>query len=324
MLALKEVTEIIKTRIHQLDFNGAPKELYEPIKYTLNLGGKRLRPALCLLACDMVGGKVEKAVLPAIGIEIFHNFTLLHDDIMDNALIRRGKQTVHKKWNDNVAILSGDTMMALSYEYIMKAPEHVRSTVFSVFNKTAIEVCEGQQYDMNFESDDHVTIVDYLEMIRLKTAVLLAGSLKIGALIGGAEMKVANDLYRFGENMGIAFQLKDDLLDVFSDVEKFGKTSGGDIVANKKTYLYLRAFELAEGETLKNLSRIFSDKNMLPEKKIKQVKEIYQELDINNETGRLIDHYYHLAMKALSEIKLPEKNKKPILHFANQLKERVS
>lgn len=323
MLALKEVTEIIKNRIDRLDFDRRPKELYEPIEYTLSLGGKRLRPALCLLACDMVGGNVDDALVPAIGIEIFHNFTLLHDDIMDNAPIRRGKKTVHKKWNENVAILSGDTMMALSYEYIMKAPEQVRSTVFSVFNKTAIEVCEGQQYDMNFESDHHVSIANYLEMIRLKTAVLLAGSLKIGAIIGGADEKLANDLYRFGENIGIAFQLKDDLLDVFSDVEKFGKTSGGDIVANKKTYLYLRAFELAKGETLEKLSNLFTKVNILPDNKVSQVKEIYKSLDIKNETEQQIDHYYNLALEALSEIHLPDKNKTEILNFANQLKVRV-
>ena len=212
MASLEDLREKIDERIDRLNFSRSPRELYDPISYTLGLGGKRLRPALCLLACDLVGGRVEEALDPAIGIEIFHNFTLLHDDIMDKAPIRRGKETVHVRWNPNAAILSGDTMMALAYEYIMKAPEHLRSAVFSVFNKTAIEVCEGQQYDMNFETAVNIGIADYMEMIRLKTAVLLAGSLKIGALIGGAEKTVASELYAFGENIGIAFQLKDCLL----------------------------------------------------------------------------------------------------------------
>jgi geranylgeranyl diphosphate synthase type II len=222
MHSLESLQKKIKDRISDLNFNKKPSELYEPINYILGLGGKRLRPALCLLACDMYEGNIDEAINSAIGIEIFHNFTLLHDDIMDEAPIRRGKPTVHQKWNSNIAILSGDTMMALAYEYIMNAPENVRQQVFSIFNKTVIEVCEGQQYDMNFETQKVVLISDYIEMIRLKTAVLLAGSLQIGAAISGAAKEDAENLYNFGVNIGIAFQLKDDLLDVFSDENKFG------------------------------------------------------------------------------------------------------
>lgn len=322
MHSIKELRAKIDTRVDELDFKRSPYNLYDPISYTLNLGGKRLRPALCLLACDLIKGNIQDALDPAIGIEIFHNFTLLHDDIMDQAPIRRGKETVYKKWNTNVAILSGDTMMALAYEYVMKAPEKIRSKVFSAFNKTAIEVCEGQQFDMNFETSDLVSIPDYLEMIRLKTAVLLAASLEIGALIGGADEKLTRKLYNFGENIGVAFQLKDDLLDVFSDVEKFGKTTGGDIITNKKTFLYLKAFELADKESHFKLLASFKDKIISPEEKVKKVKDIYNILDIKSITEEKIDEYYNNAMQALSQLDVPEENKKELINFANQLKSR--
>ena len=322
MQSLDSLSKIISDGISGLDFDRAPRELYDPIQYILSLGGKRLRPALCLLACDMVGGKVGEALDPAIGIEVFHNFTLLHDDIMDKAPIRRGKETVHVKWNPNAAILSGDTMMALAYEYVMRSPESVRSKVFAVFNKTAIEVCEGQQYDMNFETADHVTIADYLEMIRLKTAVLLAGSLKIGAIIGGADESMADELYEFGENIGIAFQLKDDLLDVFSDQDKFGKTTGGDIVSNKKTFLYLKAFELAGEEDLHELNRLFSADFDSPEEKVKGVKTIYEKLGVKALTEEQIDYFYARALQALHRVALPDAMKGELARFADQLKKR--
>ncbi|MCD4694730.1 MAG: polyprenyl synthetase family protein [Bacteroidales bacterium] len=322
MLSLSELSKRFNQRIEQLNFDKAPVELYEPINYTLKLGGKRLRPALCLLACDMFGGKIDEAIEPAIGLEIFHNFTLLHDDIMDQAPIRRGKETVYKKWDTNVAILSGDTMMALAYEHIMKAPEAVRSEVFSVFNSTAIEVCEGQQYDMNFETQKNISIEDYLAMIRLKTAVLLAASLKIGAIISGAEKSVADELYRFGENIGIAFQLKDDLLDVFSNVEKFGKTTGGDIIANKKTYPYLKAFELAKGSAHELLSDYFSRDFENPLEKVIGVKEIYRELNIEEITESEINRYYSLAMNSLKIVNVTKERKTELIQFADKLKLR--
>ncbi|MCF8367626.1 MAG: polyprenyl synthetase family protein [Bacteroidales bacterium] len=322
MLPLTELTKLINSRIEQLDFKKPPVELYDPIQYTLNLGGKRLRPALCLLACDLVGGNVKDALDPAIGIEIFHNFTLLHDDIMDGAPIRRGKPTVYKKWNTNVAILSGDTMMALSYEHIMKAPENLRSKIFLIFNETAIEVCEGQQYDMNFEISANVSIDDYLEMIRLKTAVLLAASLKIGVIIGGADDKVARLIYDFGENIGIAFQLMDDLLDVYSKQEKFGKTTGGDILANKKTYLYLKAFEIAEGEELDQLQTAFNEEAIRPQEKVISVKTLYDKLGIKTLTEEKMDHYYNKAMESLSQIALHPEKKKTLIDFARKLRSR--
>ena len=322
MHTLESLQQKIEDSIEKLIFNQKPRELYDPINYILDIGGKRLRPALCLLACDMVEGDIIKAIPPAMGIEIFHNFTLLHDDIMDEASIRRGKPTVHQKWNSNVAILSGDTMMALAYEHIMKAPKEVMQDVFLVFNKTAIEVCEGQQYDMNFETQKVVLISDYIEMIRLKTAVLLAGSLKIGAIIGGASNEDADNLYLFGENLGIAFQLKDDLLDAFSDEDKFGKKTGGDILTNKKTFLYLKAFELAEGKNYESLQDYFQKDFYDHSKKINGVKNIYRELGVDALTNMEIEKYYDHAMLHLDKINVPQEKKSALLKFANQLKQR--
>ncbi len=322
MEKLETLQNKIRDRIGKLKFQRPPENLYLPIDYTLSLGGKRLRPALCLLACDMFSGSADEALEPAIGIEIFHNFTLLHDDIMDEAPLRRGKETVHKKWNANVAILSGDTMMALSYEFIMKAPEKVRFEVFKIFNKTAIEVCEGQQYDMDFESREEVTLDDYIEMIRLKTAVLLAGSLKIGALIGGANGASADILYRFGEQIGIAFQLKDDLLDAYSDADKFGKATGGDIVANKKTFLFLKALALANPEDQKQLLGLYGPESTDDEKKVNRVKALFDRYGIQQHTENEIERYYKLALMSLESLDIEEHRKTELLRFANQLKRR--
>jgi len=322
MFTLENLQQIIKDNIEKLNFDQQPVELYDPINYILDLGGKRLRPALCLLACDMFDGVIQQALNPALGIEIFHNFTLLHDDIMDEAPIRRGQQTVHLKWNPNVAILSGDTMMALAYEYVMKAPNDTIQAVFSIFNQTAIEVCEGQQYDMNFEVQEKVSISDYLNMIRLKTAVLLAGSLKVGALIGNANTKDAENLYQFGENLGIAFQLKDDLLDAFSDEEKFGKKTGGDIVSNKKTYLYLKAFELADDKTKESLTNYFNEDFADPVQKIEGVKKIFRKLKVDLATNKEIDNYYQQALGYLDKVNVSQEKKSELFKFADQLKQR--
>ncbi|MCD4791335.1 MAG: polyprenyl synthetase family protein [Bacteroidales bacterium] len=319
MNTIKNIQLKIEENISKINFDKNPTELYAPIAYTLNQGGKRLRPALCLMACDMFGGNIDEAINPAIGIEIFHNFTLVHDDIMDNAPIRRGKETVCNKWNTNIAILSGDTMMTIAYDYIMKAPPSVRSDVFAIFNKTAIEVCEGQQYDMNFETQQDVSINDYIEMIQLKTAVLLAGSLKIGAIIGGADKTDAEKIYRFGVNIGLAFQLKDDLLDVFSDEEKFGKKNGGDIVTNKKTYLYLKAFELAKGRAFDSLWYYFNKDFKDDSVKINGVKEIYEELKIKELTQQAMDKYYRQALKYLEKIKVNESLKSELKKFVEKL-----
>ncbi|MCB0823055.1 MAG: polyprenyl synthetase family protein [Bacteroidales bacterium] len=322
MEKLEALQKKIRERIAGLEYSRQPENLYKPIDYTLNLGGKRLRPALCLLACDMFSDSNDKALETAIGIEIFHNFTLLHDDIMDEAPIRRGKETVYKKWNSNVAILSGDTMMALSYEFVMRAPENVRYEVFKIFNQTAIEVCEGQQYDMDFETQEQVTLEAYIEMIRLKTAVLLAGSLQIGALIGGADKTSAEILYKFGEQIGIAFQLKDDLLDAYSDVEKFGKTTGGDILENKKTFLFLKTLELANSEDRKTLLELYQSVDVDPKDKVSRVKAIFNSYEIQKHTENEIEKYYRLALDSLESLKVAEDRKTELLRFANQLKRR--
>lgn len=300
----------------------APSELYDPIVYTLSMGGKRLRPILTLLACDLYNGDLNEAIHPAIGLEIFHNFTLLHDDIMDMAPIRRGKPTVYKKWNTNIAILSGDTMFACAYDYVIKTnPAHL-AAILPVFNQTAREVCEGQQYDMNYETQTEVSIADYMVMIRLKTAVFLAGALKIGALIGGASADDAQNLYLFGEKIGMAFQLMDDLLDVFGDVTKFGKKTGGDIVTNKKTFLYLKAFELAKGEQKTTLNQYFGTTQCDAQEKIDAITAVYNQLSIRQITEMLMEDYYQDALLHLERVNQPAERKQYLKQFAAQLMKR--
>lgn len=324
MHTIKELQDKIYKTLEEQKFEGNPPLLYEPIKYTLSQGGKRLRPLLTLLGCDLFGGNIDNAVYPAIGMEIFHNFTLLHDDIMDKAPIRRGKETVYKKWNTNIAILSGDTMFALAYEFMLKTDDKVISRILPVLNQTAREVCEGQQYDMNFETQDNVTIADYIEMIRLKTAVLLGGSLKIGAIIGGASAENADYIYNFGLNVGLAFQLKDDLLDVFSDVDKFGKMTGGDILTNKKTFLYLKAYELAKDDNLNKLNFYFKLTDKESEEKVNGIKSIYNKLNIEQLTIDEMQKYYNLALHEFDKIKIAETQKQNLLDFAKQLMDRES
>ena len=234
MLSINQVQELIKSEIEQTNFIKTPSNLYEPIEYTMEMGGKRIRPLLCLMATQLFNGDIQKALKPALGLEIFHNFTLLHDDIMDNADVRRNKSTVHKKWNENVGILSGDAMLINAYQYITQSEKDVLPDLLKLFNDVALGVCEGQQYDMDFEDRGDVTVDEYIEMIRLKTAILLAGSLKAGAILAKATEKDADLIYQFGINIGIAFQLQDDYLDSFGNQKTFGKRIGGDIIANKK------------------------------------------------------------------------------------------
>jgi len=313
----------LERSIEALNFQSSPKELYEPIIYTLGLGGKRIRPIMVLLGADLFGGDVNASLHPALAIELFHNFTLLHDDIMDNAPIRRGKETVFKKWNANVAILSGDTMFAIAYDFLTGVDPTLLPEMLRLFTKTAREVCEGQQYDMNLESLPAVTIDDYLEMIRLKTAVLLGCSLKLGAMLGYATAGDANNIYRFGENLGLSFQLQDDLLDVFGDEEKFGKEIGGDIVSNKKTFLYLKALELSGPGDSSALQHYFSTQTMDPDEKITKVREIYLRLNIREKTNEQVDFYYQEAMKYLAEIRVEETRKDELKALAKQLIGRV-
>jgi geranylgeranyl diphosphate synthase, type II len=302
--------------------NSVPGELYLPISYSLSMGGKRIRPLLVLMGCDLFGGEVEKALDLAAGVEIFHNFTLLHDDIMDRAPVRRGKDTVYKKWNTNIAILSGDTMFAIAYEYISHADPKVLPDLLKTFTQTARQVCEGQQYDMNFETIENVPLAEYMEMIRLKTGVLIAASLKIGAIAAHAGSKDQDNIYKFGENLGIAFQLQDDLLDTFGDIEKFGKEIGGDIVTNKKTYLYIKTMELADERRQMKLAELYSNHPIDPADKVARVRDLFSSLKIEEITKAEISRYYSEALRFLELVEVEEERKKDLRKMASELIER--
>jgi geranylgeranyl diphosphate synthase type II len=319
MRKLEDLQELISVAVDKLEFPVHPAELYEPLSYILSIGGKRMRPALLLMSCDLFGGDVEAALSPALAIEVFHNFTLMHDDIMDNAPLRRGRVTVHEKWNQNVAILSGDVMLIEGYKLMMKVPDHLLRQILDIFNNTAVGVCEGQQIDMDFEQRNDVAIDEYIEMIRLKTAVVLGGALKIGALIGGADDKDADLLSNFGECLGIAFQLQDDILDVYGDPEKFGKQVGGDIICNKKTYLLIKALELAKGTTADELAHIIANTLFINEDKVKAVKAIYDSLDVRQQAEAEMQTYTDKAFEALDAINLPEEHKQYLRDFADGL-----
>lgn len=323
MLTAEFLQKTFKHELEKIRFDARPSELYDPIAYTLDLGGKRLRPVMALVSCNMFGGDVAKAMPAAIGLEIFHNFTLIHDDIMDNAPLRRGQPTVFKKWNPNIAILSGDTMLAKAYEFLLMIDENHLKKVMEVFTQTAIAVCEGQQFDMNFESRDNISIDDYLGMIRLKTAALVAASVKIGAIIGNAPEADAMHAYNFGQNFGMAFQLMDDLLDIYGEEEKFGKKIGGDIAENKKTFLYLKAKATARGETLSALKYHFSNTSSADiTAKIAAIKDIYDKLGIRKLTEIEIDRYYKLSLQNLEAISLPDENKEQLRLLAGKLRKR--
>jgi geranylgeranyl diphosphate synthase type II len=272
-----------------------------------------------LLACDIFGGDANDAINAAIGLELFHNFTLFHDDVMDNADLRRGKSSVFKKWNANTAILSGDALLIIAYKYICKISEKHLKKVLDCFNQTALEVCEGQQYDMDFEAKQSISIDDYIEMIRLKTSVLIAATLKIAAIIGNANEQEQEHLYNFGINIGLAFQLKDDYLDVFAD-GCFGKVTGGDIVENKKTFLLIKALELADNAQKNQLFDCFSNKSITPQDKIKKVTEIYTKLNIKELVDEEMRKYYGKAMSEIKHIKNSEK----LTAFVNELYGRKS
>lgn len=319
MHSIKNLQETIINAIHQHSYPNQPKELYEPISYFLDLGGKRLRPVLLLLAADLYEVDLEKAIKPALAIELFHNFTLMHDDIMDKAPLRRGKDTVHKKWNDSVAILSGDVMLIEAYKLMMQVNPQILPEVLNIFNTTAIEVCEGQQFDMNFENQHQVDVSDYIEMIRLKTAVLLGASLKIGALIGEAHADDAQHIYDFGINIGIAFQLKDDLLDVYGNPEKFGKQIGGDILSNKKTFLLIKALELANNDQNILLNKWLNAQEFVSNDKINAITDLYNQLNIKTITEEKINNYADLAYSSLQKINQLEERKSILKEFMDML-----
>ncbi len=322
MELFKDYKLLVEQRIASLNFDKKPLQLYQPIAYALSGGGKRLRPVLTLAACDLFGGNVQEAAEAAIGIEIFHNFTLLHDDIMDESLLRRGKETVHKKWNTNVAILSGDTMFALAYRFIQTAKSGQLCHILETFTQAAIEVCEGQQFDMDFENRDDVSIPEYINMIRLKTAVLLGASLKIGALCANADSQQAESMYDFGVNVGIAFQLKDDYLDAFGNAEKFGKKIGGDIVANKKTWLLLKSLELADSPDKLRLLQLFQQKNGDANSKVSEALRLYEKYKINNLAMVEMERYFRNSIEIIDRIEAPTNKKTALIDYARWLFER--
>lgn len=319
MHTIPELQKIIEQEINQLQYPKNPKELYEPITYLMQLGGKRLRPALVLMATDLFDGEIKKAIPAALAIETFHNFTLMHDDIMDKAPLRRGKQTVHVKWSESVAILSGDVMFVEAFKLMIQVEANILPQVLKVFNNTAVGVCEGQQIDMNFETSTEVSIADYLEMIRLKTAVLLGGALKIGALIGNSSVTDADKLYDFGVNLGIAFQLQDDILDVYGDPEKFGKQVGGDILANKKTFLLIKAKALASENQLKELNYWLNITDINHPEKVKAVTHIFNDLAIKSIAEKEMQAYAQLGLENLLSINLEEERKITLKAFAESL-----
>lgn len=325
MYSIKELQSLISSEVENEIglLNGLePKNLYEPVGYALSMGGKRLRPVMVLLAYNLINDSVEKVIPAAIAIEVFHNFTLLHDDMMDQAEMRRNSLTVYKKYNENIAILSGDAMSIMAYNYLLKCDTSNQESMIRLFSETALEVCEGQQYDMDFESRMDVSIPEYLNMIRLKTAVLLAGSLKLGALAANAPEKIAGQLYEFGMNLGIAFQLQDDLLDVFAVQEKFGKKIGGDIASNKKTFLLLKALELADSRTKFIIQDWILKKEFETEQKVKTITDIYNKLDIKKITEDHISDFYHTALSIWEKIDVEKERKAELLELAKMIMSR--
>jgi len=322
MRTIEELQEIAIKTIEEENFLASPKNLYEPIEYAMHQGGKRIRPLLALMASELFSGDIEKAKPVAIAIEVLHNFTLLHDDIMDKSPLRRGKPTVYNKYDTNTAILSGDTMFAKAFTYLLKAEESQIHDLVETFTNASIEVCEGQAMDMCFEERDDVRIEEYIEMIRLKTGVLLATALKLGAITAKASKEDIDNLYSFGLNIGIAFQLQDDILDCWSNLEDFGKVTGTDIADNKKTFLYLKSLEIADKEQKKVLLKYFSSTIFEKEEKEKAVKKIYEQLNLKAIAKELMQQYNANAMESLEKIELENQLKTNLISFANQLMQR--
>jgi len=289
------------------------------VKYVLSIGGKRIRPVLALMTCNLFSDQIDEAVVPVTGLEIFHNFTLVHDDIMDKAVVRRGFPTVHSKWSLNQAILSGDVMTFITNECFLQSPHNLLQKIFRIFNKAAVEVCVGQQVDMDFEKATIVSQNEYLRMIELKTAVLIAASVKIGALFGGADDKEAETLYEFGRNLGLAFQIQDDILDTYGDVKVFGKVSGGDIVAGKKTFPYVKAMEIAASDQRRKLQELYSAETSDTETKIKNVTEIYDQLNIKAISENLAGEYLKNALGFLEKAGAPQERKAELIQMTGSL-----
>lgn len=324
MFTASELLDMVRAHIAELQFTRTPKGLYDPVTYVLSLGGKRIRPVLMLMAYNLFREDVKSILQPATGIEVYHNYTLLHDDLMDRADKRRGKPTVHKVWNDNVAILSGDAMLVLAYQFMAQCPSEKLKEVLDLFSLTALEICEGQQMDMEFEQRNDVSEAEYIEMIRLKTSVLLAASLKIGAVLGGASKGDADYLYDFGVNLGLAFQLKDDLLDVYGDSARFGKNIGGDILCNKKTYLVIKAFEHADKEQASQLDDWFNRQTFDPQQKIEAVTRLYNQIGVRELCEAKIVEYSRRASESLRLVDVPAENKRELEKLMEELMYRDS
>ena len=319
MSSIKIYQQFIEQEIRKHRFGKEPVSLYEPIRYLMGLGGKRMRPMLTLLAYALYKEDVKKAVPYAVAVEAFHNFTLMHDDIMDNAPLRRGNVTVHEKWNVNTAILSGDVMLVKVYDMLLSLEADKLKTILKTFNTCAAEVCEGQQWDMEFETIDHVTEKQYINMIRLKTAVLLGFSLELGAILADASVEDQQALREFGVNIGIGFQLKDDLLDAYADPKKFGKQVGGDIIANKKTYLLIKTLEKVKGKQKQELMVLLNGKKISPKKKIDAVKEIYNSLSIPDQTTKKINQYFERGFRNLDMLSCNPEAKSVLRKFTENL-----
>lgn len=322
----QSLIDLLKNSLLELSvlLDKKPVELYEPQKYILSLGGKRVRPLLALISCDLYNCDAKKAIPSAHALELFHNFSLIHDDIMDNAPLRRGQQTVHEKWNTNIAVLSGDSMLVQAYESLSQSDADKLPQLLQLFTKTAHEVCEGQQLDMNFENRSNVSIDEYIHMIALKTAVLLGCSLQMGAIVASASKEDQQALYTFGKELGIAFQMQDDLLDTYGNSGNFGKQIGGDIIANKKTFLLIKALEIANTEQQQQLQYWLSKKTFENSEKITAVKKVYDELLIKTICEAEINKHYTIAVNNLSTLSCGKEKKEKLLSFAKSLMERDS
>lgn len=318
----EELRDAVNEFIGELKFEREPRELYAPIRYTLEQGGKRVRPVLLLLSYNMYKDNIDEALYPAVAMETYHNYTLIHDDVMDRALIRRGKPTVCAKWGDTAAILSGDTMLVLAYEFLAHVPADKLPAVLSLFTATAKEIGDGQQYDLDFEKRDDVREEEYLEMIRLKTSVLLAASMKMGGMLAGASQEDLDLLYAYGETMGLAFQLQDDLLDVYADQALFGKKIGGDICCNKKTFLLITAMNLASAELLAEMKMWMEKDEYDPEEKIAYFTNIYNSLGVKTICEKRIQELFAKCDGYMDRISVPEEKKQLLKAFADSILNR--
>ncbi len=323
MLTAQEILNLVNDYLDHLPYDRKPQTLYAPIRYALSMGGKRIRPTLMLLAYNMYKDHPEQILSTACALETYHNYTLLHDDLMDNAKLRRGHLTVHQKWNANTAILSGDSMLVLAYERMAQCDPAKLKPILDLFTETALEIGEGQQYDMDFEDRTDVREEEYIEMIRLKTSVLLACALKMGAILADASDEDAGLLYKFGEQIGLAFQLQDDYLDVYGDTKVFGKVVGGDILCNKKTFMLIKAFENADASQYQTLLEWVSKKSFDPAEKIAAVTKLYNDIGIDQLAQEKIDYYFQNSKKFLDAVNVPEGQKGELREYAQRMMKRT-